>query len=104
MKKRQYKWFLHTNDARTNDIIGRQLDEATEFRQFEPCEDGVRRHLWECSHELVTQFIRSKAQFAMSFDVYVQEGPRGKIRLWEFPKKKPAGVAELKAQFGGKVK
>ena len=51
------------------------------------CEDGQAHKLWECpSYALIDQMERSREQFLVMFRIWHQDG-KGKIRLWNFPKK-----------------
>jgi hypothetical protein len=86
-KQRSYTWFVEPRDAKTNEVIARELS-AEQARQWSMCNDGINRDLWECNREFVSKLMRSKQQLELRFNIFVKEGQSGKIKPWIFDRKR----------------
>ncbi|HLD28177.1 MAG TPA: hypothetical protein VJB67_01035 [Patescibacteria group bacterium] len=89
-KERFYYWYIEPLDAKTNEIIGKNLSES-DFSENLRCADEVLRSMWACSHLLIERFTDSQRQLGIRFNVYCQEG-NGPIRRWKFIVKPKAKV------------
>lgn len=89
MRKQDYVWFIAPQDARTNEIIFKELQLPEHSTQQElVCKDGKKRNMWECSYEAVNKLIQSRRQLKLRFRIFNQRGRYGQIREWTFFKKR----------------
>ncbi len=89
-KEREYTWYISPENNLTNEALSRVLDESN-FSPALLCEEK-RGHekclpMWQCDYAIVQRLQTDKARAGYAFKVFVQEG-QGKIRGYEFPKRK----------------
>lgn len=75
-------WFIEPLDPTTNRICAENL--AEENACSKQCEDGKSRNLWRSSHFEVQRLENVRAAIDLHFNVFVQHGMRGPLRVWLF--------------------
>lgn len=89
-------WYVEPRDAATNEVLAGNL-EADDYIGVRICSDNKAHRLWQCDHAFIGNLNRSKKKLRLDFDVYVQSGRRGQIRLWVL-EKSPLSIRPLQSR------
>lgn len=89
-KRGLHHWFVEPQNPQTNEVLMKNQEFLSEEQIFEgvKCEDGQRHSMVECKdYAFISSLLRLKKQLDLKFQIWHRDG-RGKIRVWDFPKKK----------------
>lgn len=99
-KKRRYSWYFEPQDAHTNEVIGKYINNLSEKDGSDAgkllCQDGQKRDLWQCAYWVITRFLINRDQLKLKFGVFVREGASGPIRQWQFRNDKKKAAPAMK--------